>query len=99
MPLTYAYYGINGDTRYHHDYPTGANHVYNANAHEAPWYRTARLKVTSLSSTQFKIDLYVSSSGGYESTTTDINGKQIFPGTEASKVSGLAYQIYYKKIM
>jgi hypothetical protein len=96
---SYAYYGINGDTRYHHDYPTGANHVYNANAHEAPWYRTARLKVTSLSSTQFKIDLFVSSSGGYESTTTDINGKQTYPGTEASKISGITYQIYYKKIM
>ena len=96
---SYAYYGINGDTRYHHDYPTGANHVYNANAHEAPWYRTARLKVTSLSTTQFKIDLFVSSSGGYESTTTDINGKQTYPGTEASKISGITYQIYYKKIM
>lgn len=96
---SYSYYGINGDTRYHHDYPTGANHVYNANAHEAPWYRTARLKVTSLSTTQFKIDLFVSSSGGYESTTTDINGKQTYPGTEASKISGITYQIYYKKIM
>ena len=96
---SYAYYGLNGDTRYHHDYPTGANHVYNANAHEAPWYRTARLKVTSMSSTQFKIDLFVSSSGGYESTTTDINGKQTYPGTEASKISGIGYQIYYKKIM
>ena len=96
---SYAYHGLNADYRYHTDYPTGANHVYSANNHEAPWYRTARLKVTSLSTTQFKIDLFVSSSGGYESTTTDINGKQTYPGTEASKISGITYQIYYKKIM
>ena len=96
---SYAYNGLNSDYRYNNDYITGANHIYNANAHEAAWYRTARLKVSYMSSSQFKINLYVTESGGYATTGTDVNGKQAFAEKLASSMSGITYQIYYKKIM
>ncbi len=96
---SYAYNGINPGTRYNNDYITGADHVYNANAHETTWYRTARLKVTYMNSTQFRINLFISSGGGYALSTTDVKGSMIYPGTEANSVSGITYQIYYKKIM
>lgn len=96
---SYAYNGLNSDYRYNSDYITGATHIYNANAHESPWYRSARLKVSYMSSTQFKINLYVTESGGYASTSTDVNGKQVFAEKLASSMSGITYQIYYKKIM
>jgi len=96
---SYAYNGLNSDYRYNNDYITGANHIYNANAHEAAWYRTARLKVSYMSSSQFKINLYVTESGGYATTGTDVNGKQAFAEKLASSMSGITYQIYYKQIM
>lgn len=96
---SYAYNGLNSDYRYNNDYITGANHIYNANAHESAWYRTARLKVSYMSSSQFKINLYVTESGGYATTGTDVNGKQAFAEKLASSMSGITYQIYYKKIM
>lgn len=96
---SYSYYGLNSDARYNNDYITGADHVYNANAHESAWFRTARLKVTSMSTTQFKLNLFVSTEGGYALSTTDVKGYMIFPSTEANKVTGISYQIYYKRIM
>ena len=96
---SYAYNGLNANSRYNNDNVTGADHVYNANAHESPWYRTARLKVTYMSSTQFKINLFVSTEGGYASSTTDVKGYMIYPGAEAHTVSGITYAMYYKKIM
>ena len=96
---SYAYNGLNANSRYNNDNVTGANHVYNANAHESPWYRTARLKVTYMSSTQFKINLFVSTEGGYATSTTDVKGYMIYPGAEAHTVSGITYAMYYKKIM
>lgn len=96
---SYSYYGLNSDARYNNDYITGADHVYNANAHESAWFRTARLKVTSMTTTQFKLNLFVSTEGGYALSTTDIKGNMIYPGTEANKVTGISYQIYYKRIM
>lgn len=96
---SYAYNGLNANSRYNNDNVTGANHVYNANAHESPWYRTARLKVTYMSSTQFKINLFVSTEGGYATSTTDVKGYMIYPSAEAHTVSGITYAMYYKKIM
>lgn len=96
---SYAYNGLNANSRYNNDYVTGADHVYNANAHESPWYRTARLRVTYMSSTQFKINLFVSTEGGYASSTTDVKGYMIYPSAEAHNVSGITYAMYYKKIM
>ena len=95
----YAYNGLNANSRYNNDNVTGADHVYNANAHESPWYRTARLKVTYMSSTQFKINLFVSTEGGYATSTTDVKGYMIYPSAEAHTVSGITYAMYYKKIM
>lgn len=96
---SYAYNGLNANSRYNNDNVTGADHVYNANAHESPWYRTARLKVTYMSSTQFKINLFVSTEGGYATSTTDVKGYMIYPSAEAHTVSGITYAMYYKKIM
>lgn len=96
---SYAYNGLNANSRYNNDNVTGADHVYNANAHESPWYRTARLRVTYMSSTQFKINLFVSTEGGYASSTTDVKGYMIYPSAEAHTVSGITYAMYYKKIM
>ena len=96
---SYAYNGLNANSRYNNDNVTGADHVYNANAHESPWYRTARLKVTYMSSTQFKINLFVSTEGGYATSTTDVKGYMIYPSAEANTVSGITYAMYYKKIM
>ena len=96
---SYAYNGLNANSRYNNDNVTGADHVYNANAHESPWYRTARLKVTYMSSTQFRINLFVSTEGGYATSTTDVKGYMIYPSAEAHTVSGITYAMYYKKIM
>lgn len=96
---SYAYNGLNANSRYNNDNVTGADHVYNANAHESPWYRTARLKVTYMSSTQFKINLFVSTEGGYATSNTDVKGYMIYPSAEAHTVSGITYAMYYKKIM
>ena len=96
---SYAYNGLNANSRYNNDNVTGADHVYNANAHESPWYRTARLKVTYMSSTQFRINLFVSTEGGYATSTTDVKGYMIYPSAEANTVSGITYAMYYKKIM
>ena len=96
---SYAYNGLNANSRYNNDNVTGANHVYNANAHESPWYRTARLKVTYMSSTQFRINLFVSTEGGYATSNTDVKGYMIYPSAEANTVSGITYAMYYKKIM
>lgn len=96
---SYAYNGLNANSRYNNDNVTGADHVYNANAHESPWYRIARLKVTYMSSTQFKINLFVSTEGGYATSTTDVKGYMIYPSAEAHTVSGITYAMYYKKIM
>lgn len=52
-----------------------------------------------MSSSQFKINLYVTESGGYATTGTDVHGKQAFAEKLASSMSGITYQIYYKKIM
>lgn len=94
-----VYKGINPDTNYHNDYASGPIHIYDANSHEAPWFRTARLKIFTISSTQFRIDLYVSSSGGYASTGSDIDGTKFYPNTLARSISGITYNMYYKKIM
>lgn len=96
---SYAYNGINSGSRYNHDYVTGALHTYVANNFETAWYRTAKLKVTYLTSSVFRIDLFVTTAGGYSLSTTEVKGYMIYPNTKASSVSGITYQIYYKKIM
>ena len=52
-----------------------------------------------LISASFKINLFVSTEGGYATSTTDVKGYMIYPSAEAHTVSGINYQIYYKKIM
>lgn len=94
-----VYNGVNPDTNYHNDYAVGAIHIYDANSHESPWFRTARLKIFTISSTQFRVDLYVSSAGGYASTGTNIDGTKFYPNTLARSISGITYNMYYKKIM
>lgn len=91
--------GLNRTSRYHNDYQVGSIHIYSANNYESPWFRTARLKFTSMTSTQFKIDLFVCDIGGYATSSSSIIGKQFYPNTLASTMSGLTYSIYYKRII
>ena len=94
-----VYKGLAPDNTYHNDYASGAVHIYDGNSHESPWFRTARLKIFGITSSQFRMDLYVSSSGGYATSTTDVNGAQFYPNTLARSISGITYKMYYKKIM
>ncbi len=83
------------------EYFCGPIHIYSGNSYESPWFRTARIKYYSYSysSKQFKVNLYVSSSGGYATSNTDVNGTQLYPNTLASSISNLKYKMYYKRIL
>ena len=94
-----VYKGLAPDNTYHNDYANGPIHIYDGNSHESPWFRTARLKIFGISSSQFRMDLYVSSSGGYALSTTDINGVQFYPNTLARSITGITYKMYYKNII
>ena len=81
------------------DYPGGPIHIYCANDREGRWFRTARVKVTGYTTSGFKLNLYVSSSGGYYTSSTDIKGNQFYPETTADSTSYITYIMKYKRIM
>src|SRR5574344_31058 len=58
---TYVYRGI--------ELPSGGIHVYVANGYEASWFKTARIKVSQYDSNGFSVDVYLSETGGYLTTT------------------------------
>lgn len=80
------------------DYPAGPLHIFVANGYESNWMKTARIKISSYTSTGFKLELYLSTSGGYSSSST-ITGAMLFPTTLASSVQNVSYSMKYKKIM
>lgn len=84
---------------YSYDHPGGAIHTYVANNYEAPWYRTARIKIVSNTTLGFRVNFFLSSSGGYAFSSTNISGTNFYPDRVASTISGVTYIMKYKRIM
>lgn len=80
-----------------YDLPMGPIHTYCANNYESTWFRSARIKVTGFVTAGFKLNLYVSTSGIYEST--NVTGATLYPSKLASSLSNYSYTMYYKRIM
>lgn len=92
------YSGNNSELTYRNfEYPMGPNHYYVANDREAAWYRAIRIKITLANANGFKLNLFVTQSGGYISTS--FTGKQVIPDQAANTLSEIQYKMKYKRIM
>lgn len=91
-----------GDTSYYvyrgFDQNSGPIHIYVANGYDGALFKTARIKVNGYTITGFKINLYLSDSGGYALSRITITDQSFYPNTIASNVSGISYTRLYKRI-
>ena len=61
------------------------------------WYIAIRIKITLANANGFKLNLFVTQSGGYISTS--FTGKQVIPDQAANTLSEIQYKMKYKRIM
>lgn len=80
-----------------YDLPAGPIHTYCANNYESTWFRSARIKITGTTIVGFKLNLYVSTGGIYESS--NVTGAMLYRSKLASTLSNFTYQMKYKRIM